>query len=109
MISTLIAGTANDDDDDDDATVAAAATVVDDEIQGANPCTSRTAEMATSEPPNSKLPPNQILHDDHQTYDTTPNSEQVNQSFTRMVNMLTHTRLMMSSGPLSTATYKCRG
>ena len=103
-------GTANDDDDDDDATVAAAAAaVVDDEIQGANPCTSRTAEMATSEPPNSELPPNQILHNDYQTYDATPNSEPVNHSFTRMVNTLTHTRLMMFSGPLSTATSKCRG
>ena len=72
MISTLNAGTANDDDDDDDATVAAAAAVVDDEIQGANPCTSRTAEMATSEPPNSKIPPNHVLYHDHQRHDSTP-------------------------------------
>ena len=63
MITSLRAATAAADDDDSDFTVAAAA--VDDEIQGTNPCTSRTAEMATSEQPNSKIPPNHVLYHDH--------------------------------------------
>ena len=121
---------------------------VDDHMQGANPCTPRTTEMATFEPPNSEHFPTPIItkqcvFSNTHNYQTVSFSNTIFQSLPinytilrqliilkqdckhafqikiknpdveflkiRTANMPTRTRLTMFSGPLSIATFRCRG